>query len=53
MKKYLIIFDLDGTVLPRLTELNDRTVETMKAAKEAGHIVCISSARPYSMSKWV
>lgn len=53
MKKHLIIFDLDGTVLPRLTELNDLTVETMKAAKAAGHIVCISSARPLAMSKWV
>lgn len=53
MKKYLIVFDLDGTVLPRLTVLNDRTVETMKAAKAAGHVVCISSARPFAMSKWV
>ncbi|MBQ9080091.1 MAG: HAD family phosphatase [Clostridia bacterium] len=53
MKKYLIIFDLDGTVLPTLKELNDRTVEAVKAARAAGHIVCISSARPFSMFRWV
>lgn len=53
MDKKLIMFDLDGTVLPRVNVLDERTVRTVKAASAAGHIVVCSSARPLRMFRWV
>lgn len=46
MKKIFIAFDLDGTILPSVNELSDRTVDAVRAAREAGHIIVASSARP-------
>lgn len=53
MKKHLIAFDLDGTILPRVNELDDRTVAAVRAAKEKGHIIVATSARPFRMLEWV
>lgn len=53
MDRKLIIFDLDGTVLPKVKLLDDRTVNAVRAATEAGHIAICSSARPFRMFRWV
>lgn len=53
MERKLIMFDLDGTVLPGLRLLDERTVRAVKAATAAGHVVICSSARPLSMFRWV
>lgn len=53
MDRKLIIFDLDGTVLPRVKFLDERTVRAVKAASAAGHVVVCSSARPFRMLRWV
>lgn len=52
-KKYLIAFDFDGTILPSVNSLSERTVATVKAAKAAGHIIVAASARPWQMIQWV
>ena len=53
MKKYLIAFDLDGTVLPTETTVNPITVEVMKKAKAAGHIIFPTTARNFKMVDWL
>lgn len=51
--KKIIIFDLDGTMLPTVNQLSERTVRAVKLARDAGHYVIASSARPYAMLRWV
>lgn len=53
MKKYLIVFDLDSTILPSINVMAPGTVEAVRRAREAGHIVVASSARPWEMCRWV
>ncbi len=53
MVKFLIAFDLDGTVLPKVNEINERTVNAVKEAKARGHIPVIASARHFPMIRWV
>ena len=53
MDKKLIMFDLDGTVRPKVKVLDERTVRAVKAASAAGHVVVCSSARPLRMFRWV
>lgn len=52
-KKYLIAFDFDGTILPSVNTLSERTVAAVKAAKAAGHIIVATSARHWPMIEWV
>ncbi len=51
--KYLIAFDLDGTVLPKVDFIEERTVNAFRRAREAGHIPVIASARHFLMFKWI
>ncbi|WP_100404896.1 Cof-type HAD-IIB family hydrolase [Bacillus solitudinis] len=50
MKKHLIALDLDGTLLTDNKTISDRTKKTIAKARAAGHIVVISTGRPYRAS---
>ncbi|WP_088103559.1 Cof-type HAD-IIB family hydrolase [Halalkalibacter urbisdiaboli] len=47
---YLIALDLDGTLLTDNKTISNRTKETISKARQAGHIVVISTGRPYRAS---
>ncbi|SEP83239.1 Cof-type HAD-IIB family hydrolase [Piscibacillus halophilus] len=51
MEKHLIALDLDGTLLNNDKIISKRTIETLKAVREQGHIVMIATGRPYRVSK--
>ncbi|TFB22036.1 HAD family phosphatase [Filobacillus milosensis] len=51
MQRHLIALDLDGTLLNNDKIISKRTVQTLKAAKEQGHVVVIATGRPYRVSK--
>ncbi|MGM8214684.1 Cof-type HAD-IIB family hydrolase [Bacillaceae bacterium W0354] len=51
MQRHLIALDLDGTLLTDDKVISDRTLLTLKAAREQGHIVVIATGRPYRVSK--
>ncbi|WP_188207121.1 Cof-type HAD-IIB family hydrolase [Alkalibacillus aidingensis] len=51
MDRHLIALDLDGTLLNDDKIISNRTLETIKAAKEAGHIVAIATGRPFRVSR--
>ncbi|NLD87544.1 MAG: HAD-IIB family hydrolase [Clostridiales bacterium] len=53
MDKYLIAFDLDGTMLLKIDEIAPGTVETVKEASKRGHKVVMASARAPAMTDWV
>ena len=53
MKKHLIAFDIDDTIVTKLTEISDFTVETLKRLKDMGHYIMPCSARPERMVRWV
>ena len=46
MEKYLIAFDLDGTMLPKVSTLPDPVRDIIRRLKADGHIPVIASARP-------
>jgi Cof subfamily protein (haloacid dehalogenase superfamily) len=48
--KHLIALDLDGTLLTDKKTISSRSKETIAKAREAGHIVVISTGRPYRAS---
>ncbi len=52
-KRYLIAFDLDCTVLPKVDEIDERTIKAFRMAREQGHIPVIASARHFNMMRWV
>lgn len=45
MKKKLIVFDIDGTILNKKKEVNLSTINAIKKAKEKGHIVILATGR--------
>lgn len=49
-KQHLIALDLDGTLLTDKKDISPRTWQTIMKAKEAGHIVVISTGRPHRAS---
>lgn len=49
-KPYLIALDLDGTLLKDDKTISACNKEIIKKAKEAGHIVCIATGRPFRSS---
>ncbi|WP_368658593.1 Cof-type HAD-IIB family hydrolase [Metabacillus halosaccharovorans] len=49
-KPYLIALDLDGTLLKDDKTISAYNKEIIKKAKEAGHIVCIATGRPFRSS---
>lgn len=53
MKKQLIVFDLDSTILPHVEELPARTADVLRAAVAAGHFLVIATARPWAMTRFV
>lgn len=48
---HIIALDLDGTLLRDDKTISDRTLQTIKKVKELGHVVVISTGRPYRASK--
>ncbi|EIT84569.1 cof family hydrolase [Fictibacillus macauensis ZFHKF-1] len=50
MKPHLIALDLDGTLLRDDKTISTFTKQIIKKAQENGHIVCISTGRPYRAS---
>ncbi|MFD2617120.1 Cof-type HAD-IIB family hydrolase [Terrilactibacillus laevilacticus] len=51
MRKYLIAVDLDGTLLTEEKTISKRTKTVLQQALNDGHIVVISTGRPYRASK--
>ncbi|RPF52085.1 Cof-type HAD-IIB family hydrolase [Aquisalibacillus elongatus] len=51
MEKHLIALDLDGTLLNDDKIISKRTLQTLKIAKEKGHVVVIATGRPFRVSK--
>jgi len=49
-KQHLIALDLDGTLLTDNKIISTRTKHTIAKAKEQGHIVVISTGRPFRAS---
>ncbi|MRX73481.1 Cof-type HAD-IIB family hydrolase [Bacillus lacus] len=47
---YLIALDLDGTLLTDNKTISKYNKEMIQKAREAGHIVCISTGRPFRSS---
>ncbi|GEN45661.1 Cof-type HAD-IIB family hydrolase [Alkalibacillus haloalkaliphilus] len=50
-QQHLIALDLDGTLLNDNKVISERTLKTIEAAKQEGHIVAIATGRPYRVSK--
>ncbi|OIJ10481.1 phosphatase [Anaerobacillus alkalilacustris] len=50
MKQHLIAIDLDGTLLTDKKTISNRNKHAIQKAREAGHIVCIATGRPYRAS---
>ncbi|MTH53271.1 Cof-type HAD-IIB family hydrolase [Bacillus mangrovi] len=49
-KPYLIALDLDGTLLRDDKTISDYSKNVIRKAKDAGHIVCIATGRPFRSS---
>ena len=49
-KQHLIALDLDGTLLTDNKTISKRTKKTIEKAKQQGHIVVISTGRPFRAS---
>ncbi|PAK21697.1 hydrolase [Mycoplasmopsis agassizii] len=54
-KRLLIMLDLDGTTLANsdTCEIHPKTLAAIKKAKDAGHVICILTGRPWRSSKQV
>ena len=50
-KQHLIALDLDGTLLKDDKTISPFTKEVLRNAQNEGHIVCISTGRPFRASK--
>lgn len=50
MIKKVIALDLDGTLLKSDNTISDFTVKTIQKLKEQGHLIIITTGRPYRMS---
>jgi len=46
-KKHLIVVDLDGTILPDFTNVDQKAAQVLRKLKEKGHKVCIATGRNY------
>jgi len=46
-EKHLIIVDLDGTILPDFTNVDQKAAQVLRKLKEKGHKVCIATGRNY------
>ena len=50
MKFPLVVLDLDGTLLTDNKTISERTLKTLKRLQQEGHIVMISTGRPFRSS---
>ncbi len=50
MKKQMIVFDLDGTLVYGNHEIDQETVNYIKKIKEQGHIIVLATGRPFRSS---
>ena len=50
MQQYLIAIDLDGTTLNNQSELTPYTIEILRRVSELGHLVVITTGRPFRNS---
>ncbi len=48
--QFLIALDLDGTLLTDNKTISERTLKTLKRLQQEGHIVMISTGRPFRSS---
>ncbi|CAI2184861.1 4238_t:CDS:1 [Funneliformis geosporum] len=46
-KQHLIVVDLDGTILPDFTNVDQKAAKVLRKLKEKGHKVCIATGRNY------
>lgn len=53
MEKYLIIIDLDGTLMLDFSHYDEAAVEYLRNLKAAGHIIMIATGRPLRSSYFV
>ena len=51
--RYLILSDLDGTLLNNKGELDDLTIRVVKRIINNGHVFCILTGRSAEMSLWI
>ncbi|WP_102347378.1 Cof-type HAD-IIB family hydrolase [Bacillus sp. Marseille-P3661] len=51
MKQHLIALDLDGTLLTDEKTISDRTLKTIQEVRHRGHVVMISTGRPFRASQ--
>ncbi|KRN21978.1 Cof-type HAD-IIB family hydrolase [Lacticaseibacillus camelliae] len=51
MNRKLIALDLDGTTLNQDSQLSAKTIATLRAARDAGHLVVITTGRPDSITE--
>lgn len=52
MEKYLIAFDLDGTLLTDDKKISKLSNDYIQKLRKDGHIVCIATGRPYAGMSW-
>lgn len=53
MKKYLIVLDLDGTLMMDLTTYDQETFAYLRELKNRGHIIMLATGRPKRSSYFV
>ena len=53
MKRHLIAFDLDDTIVTKLVNLSDFTVSILNKVQEMGHVIMPATARPLHLVEWV
>ena len=51
--RYLIVVDLDGTLLHNYAEWDDEAIATLKQLNQMGHMVMIATGRPFRSSFFV
>ncbi len=52
-KRYLILSDLDGTLLNNKSELDKLTIDVINELIRKGHVFCILTGRPPETSLWI
>ena len=51
--KYLIVLDLDGTLMMDFSTYDEETFEYLNMLREQGHIIMLATGRPYRSSHFV
>lgn len=53
MERYLIVIDLDGTLLQGYNQYDEKTFQYLRKLNEAGHIIMLATGRPKRSSYFV